>query len=185
MRIKNCFIRILQYLKYKNTKFKKVDNGCNFKALSSNFLKSEKISLGDNVWIGKGADFDDAGGIEIGNGVIMAPEVVIYSRTHNFNSNDLKALPFDNIMLIALVVIKDYVWIGRRAMIMPGVTIGKGGVVGGGAVVSKDVPDYAVVVGNPAKVVKYRNKEIFEKLSNEKEPFVYNKLKHKKEIRQK
>ena len=175
----NILVRILQYLKYKNTKFKKVGNGCNFKALSSNFLKSEKISLGDNVWIGKGADFDGAGGIEIGNGVIMAPEVVIYSRPHNFNSNDLKTLPFDNIMLIAPFVIKDYVWIGRRAMIMPGVTIGKG------AVVSKDVPDYAVVVGNPVKVVKYRNKEIFEKLYNEEEPFVYNRLKYKKEIRQK
>lgn len=77
------------------------------------------------------------------------------------------------------------VWIGRRAMIMPGVTIGKGAVIGGGAVVSKDVPDYAVVVGNPAKVVKYRDKEVFEKLYNENEPFVYNKVGHKKEIKAK
>ena len=122
----------MQYLKYKNIRFNKVGKNCNFKALSSNFLKSEKISLGDNVWIGKNADFDGTGGIEIGNGVIMAPEIVIYSRTHNFNSIDLKALPFDNVMLVAPVIIKDYVWIGRRAMIMPGVTIGKGAVIGGG-----------------------------------------------------
>ena len=68
---------------------------------------------------------------------------------------------------------------------MPGVTIGKGAVIGAGAVVAKDVPDYAVVVGNPAKIVKYRNKDIFEKLYNEKEPFVYAKLGHKKKVRQK
>ena len=51
--------------------------------------------------------------------------------------------------------------------------------------VSKDVPDYAVVVGNPAEIVKYRDKDVFEKLYSEKEPFVYNKLRHKKEIKQK
>lgn len=64
--------------------------------------------------------------------MIIAPEVIIYSRTHNFNSKDLKALPFDHIMLTAKVTIRDYVWIGRRAMIMPGVTIGKGAVIGEG-----------------------------------------------------
>jgi len=181
----NILIKILQYLKYRKTKFFKVGYGCNFKALTSNFIKANKISLGNNVWIGKGADFDGAGGIEIGNGVIIAPEVVIYSRTHNFNSQDLQALPFDHIMLTAKVTIKDYVWIGRRAMIMPGVTIGKGAVIGGGAIVAKDVPDYAVVVGNPAKIVKYRDKENFEKLYQEKEPFVYNKVQHKKEYKQK
>ena len=50
---------------------------------------------------------------------------------------------------------------------------------------AKDVPDYAVVVGNPAKIVKYRNKEIFNKLYNQDDPFVYNKLGHKKEFRAK
>jgi len=181
--MKNFIIKILQYLKYRKITFKKVGQKSKFKALSSTFEKSENISLGDNVWIGKGAHFDGAGEITIGNGVIMAPDVIIYTRTHNFDSKDLKALPFDNISLISPVIIKDYVWIGRRAMIMPGVTIGKGAVIGAGAIVSKDVPEYAVAVGNPAKVVKYRNKDRFEKLYSESECFVYNKLNHKKEFR--
>lgn len=171
--------------KYRNIKFKKVGDECNYKALSSFFHYSENISIGNNVWIGPKADFDGAGEITIGDGVIFAPEVCIYSRTHNFDSCDLKALPFDNVMLTAPVVIKDYAWIGRRVMILPGVTIGKGAIIGAGAVVSKDIPDYAVAVGNPIKVVKYRNKEKFNKLYNELEPFVYQKLGHKKEFKSK
>jgi len=65
-------------------------------------------------------------------------------------------------------------------IILPGVTIGRGAVVGAGAVVSKDIPDYAVAVGNPAKVVKFRDRERFETLLQEQEPFVYNKFGHKK-----
>ena len=183
--MKSFIIKVLQYLKYRKITFKKVGQNCNFKAISSTFEKSDNISLGDNVWIGKGAHFDGAGEITIGRGVIMAPDVIIYTRTHNFDSEDLNALPFDNISLIAPVIIEDYVWIGRKAMIMLGVTIGKGAVVGAGAVVAKDVPEYAVVVGNPAKVVKYRDREKFDKLYSESDPFVYKKLNHEKEIRSK
>ena len=78
------------------------------------------------------------------------------------------------------VHIMDYVWIGRRAIVLPGVIIGKGAIVGAGTVVSKNVPDYAVVVGNPAIVVKYRNLEKFESLLSEDDPFVYSKLGHGK-----
>lgn len=54
------------------------------------------------------------------------------------------------------VVIGDDVWIGRRVIILPGIKIGNGVIIGAGAVVTKDVPDYAVVAGVPAKVIKYR-----------------------------
>lgn len=54
------------------------------------------------------------------------------------------------------VIIKDDVWIGSNAVIMPGITIGKGAVIGAGAVVTKDVPPNAIVMGIPAKLVKYR-----------------------------
>jgi acetyltransferase-like isoleucine patch superfamily enzyme len=181
----NIIVKIMQYLKYKNIKFKSVGKNCNFKSLRSTFSKSHKITIGDNVWIGPNADFDGGGSIVIGNGVIIAPEVCIYSRTHNFNSDDLKALPFDNVMLTAPVVVKDYVWIGRRVIILPGVTIGKGAIIGAGAVVSKDIPDYAIAVGNPAKVVKYRNQDKFDELYNESEAFVYQKFGHKKEFKSK
>lgn len=59
----NLLIKILQYLKYRKIKFLKIGTKCNFKALSSNSVKANKISFGNNVWIGKGADFDGAGGI--------------------------------------------------------------------------------------------------------------------------
>jgi acetyltransferase-like isoleucine patch superfamily enzyme len=129
--MKKLLLNILQKIKYRNIKFKSIGQDCNFKALNSTFGKSNNITMGNNVWIAKGADFDGTGGIEIGDGVIIAPECIIYSRTHNFNSDDLRALPFDNISLVAPVIIKDYVWIGRRVMILPGVTIGKGAIIGG------------------------------------------------------
>lgn len=183
--MKKIIINILQYLKYKKVRFKSLGKDCNFKALSSTFDKSENITLGDNVWIGKGAYLDGSGDIKIGNGVIMAADVVIYTRSHNFDSDDLSALPFDNISLLSSVEIDDYVWLGRKVMIMPGVKIGKGAVIGGGAVVAKDIPEYAVAVGNPAKVVKYRNKDRFLDIYKENEPFVYKKLNHKKIFREK
>jgi maltose O-acetyltransferase len=55
------------------------------------------------------------------------------------------------------VVIEDDVWIGTRAIILPGVTVHHGSIIAAGAVVTKDVPEYAIVGGNPAKVIKYRN----------------------------
>ena len=55
----------------------------------------------------------------------------------------------------APVVIEDDVWLGFRSIILPGISLGKGSVVGAGAVVTKDVPPYAVVVGNPGRIIKY------------------------------
>ena len=174
----------LVYFKYKSINFSSVGKGCQYKSLKSVFLYAENIILGNNVHIGPEANFDGAGGIKIGNGVIFAPKVTIYSRTHNFNYN-LSALAFDNIMICAEVKIGDYVWIGANVIILPGVSIGNGAIIGAGAVVAKDIPDYAVAVGNPAKVIKFRNKEEYDKLSNDEEPFVYEKLGHGKVFRKK
>lgn len=178
--IVKLILKFLLFLKYRNFRFKAEGLRCNYKSLFSKFQYSNKISLGNDVWLGPKTELDGAGEIEIGNGVIFGPEVCVYSRSHNFDSADLKALPFDDIVLTSKVVINDYVWIGRRVIILPGVTIGRAAIVGAGAVVAKDVPDYAVVVGNPAKVVKYRNADTVELLLKEGNPFVYNKLGHGK-----
>lgn len=181
MSIKHFLLRLIKKIIYRNIKFKSIGSNCQYKSLRSNFSYSENISLGNYVNIGPGADFDASGGIEIGSGVIFAPGVIIYSRTHNFNSPDLAAIPFDNVFLTAKVTIKPYVWVGRNVIILPGVTIGKGAVIGAGAVVAKDIPDYGIAVGNPARVIKYRsNIDIFEKLLHEPTPFVYEKLGRKK-----
>lgn len=175
-------IKFLQEIKYRKFKLKSEGSNCSYRLLSSTFSFPENLVLGNDVHLGKGTEIDAAGGVEIGDGVIFAPEVCVYSRTHNFNSSDLAALPFDNRMLTAKVTINDYVWIGRRVIILPGVTIGMGAVIGAGAVVSKDLPDYAVAVGNPARVVKYRNSDSVKKLLMKDDTFVYRKFGHKKEF---
>ena len=176
----SIFRKIAIYFKYKNLTFLKEGKNCQYKFLESKFYSPSKIMLGDFVHLGSGTELHGEGFIEIGNGVIFGPDVIIYTRTHNFDSHDLLALPFDNRILTKKVTILDYVWIGKRVIILPGVTIGKAAVVGAGSVVSKNVPDYAVVVGNPAKIVRYRNTEVVERLLNETDPFVYNKLGHHK-----
>lgn len=185
--IKSTKSILLQYLvwhKYKSINFLNLGAGCKFRYLTSNFSNPEKISMGINVHIGSGATLDGAGGISLGDGTILAPDVKIFSRSHNFDQ-DVQALPFDNIMLIAPVTIGRYVWIGTSVIILPGVTIGDGAVIGAGAVVAKDVPSCAVVVGNPARVVRYRDREQFARLLNEPTSFVYKKFGHSKVLRPK
>jgi len=95
------------------------------------------------------------GGVKIGSHVMMGPDVKIYTRTHNFQDISrpmrLQGDTFDP------VIIGDDVWIGCNVVILPGTTIGSHAVIGAGAVVTKDIPEYAVVVGNPARIVKFRN----------------------------
>lgn len=74
------------------------------------------------------------------------------------------ALPYGTKYINKPVIIEDNVWIGSDVIIIPGVTIHEGAIIGIGSVVTKDVPSCAVVGGNPAKIIKYRDKEQYEKL---------------------
>lgn len=114
-----------------------------------------ELRIGDRSGVGIRCEMN--GPVTIGNDVMMGPEVVVYTRGHNYDRSDIPMM--DQGMTEAEpVVIGNDVWIGRRAIIMPGVTIGDGSVIGAGAVVTKDVPPYAVVGGVPAKILKVRNK---------------------------
>lgn len=177
--IKKAVIYLVVFIKYRGRRFGDVGVGCVYKSMSSNFVREENIYISDYVHIGPGCSFDGAGGIRIGKGTIFAPGVVIYSRTHNFDLN-LTALPFDNKVIIGEVDIGKYVWIGAKVIILPGVKIGDGAVIGAGAVVSRDVPKGAVVAGNPAKILKYRNLEAFDCLAADDGCFVYQKYGHGK-----
>ncbi|UBK27605.1 maltose O-acetyltransferase [Clostridium perfringens] len=86
---------------------------------------------------------------------MMGPEVIVYTTNHKINSIQV-AIKYQGNTDEKQVKIGDGCWIGARVIILPGVTIGKGVVIGAGAVVSKNIPDYAVVVGNPAKIIKFR-----------------------------
>jgi maltose O-acetyltransferase len=182
--MKKYIHNFLIWYKYKNIEFGKTGVNCQFKSLSTTFQYSSNIEIHDDVQIGPHCKFDGAGVIIIGKGSVIAPEVAVYSRTHNFN-NDLRAIPFDNVLEISPVVIGEYVWIGTRAIILPGVVIGDGAIVAAGAIVTKDVPYCAVVGGNPAKVIKYRDKFVFEELRSKKDSFVYTKFGRSKVFRSK
>ena len=108
----------------------------------------QNIKVGKNVFINSGCCFQDQGGIEIGDDVLIGQQVVLATLNH-----DLQPSARAN-MTPAPIKICDKVWIGAHATILAGVTVGKGAVVAGGAVVTKDVPENTVVGGVPAKIIK-------------------------------
>ena len=94
------------------------------------------------------------GPLKIGENVMMGPEVTILTHTHNIERTDIPMRQQGTI--VKEVIIGNDVWIGMRSIIMPGVKIGNGAVIGAGAVVTKDVPDNAIVGGVPSKIIRYR-----------------------------
>lgn len=108
----------------------------------------QNIKMGKNVFINSGCCFQDQGGIEIGNEVLIGQQVVIATINHDFNSEERSNMSLEP------VKIGNRVWIGAHATILPGVTIGSGAIIAAGAVVTKDVPENTVVGGVPAKIIK-------------------------------
>ena len=108
----------------------------------------KNITLGKGVFINSGCRFQDQGGITIGDGALIGHNVVIATLNHDLDPDKRGSL------IPAPVKIGSRVWIGAGAIILPGVTIGDNSVIGAGSVVTKDIPDNAVAVGSPARVVK-------------------------------
>lgn len=113
------------------------------------FFEPKGISIGDDTIIGYRTFLDGRETLKIGNHTDIASEVMIYNSEHNLESTGFEAISDK-------VEIGDYVFIGPRSIIMPGVKVGKGAVIAGGAVVTKDVPDFAIVGGVPAKIIGER-----------------------------
>ena len=113
----------------------------------------KNVKIGNGVTIMNGVLMMGVGGITIEDNVMVAAHAKLISNNHD---------PYDRpVLLCKPVVIKKGAWIGAAATILPGVTIGKYAIVGSDSVVTKDVPDYGVAVGNPAKVIKFLDKEKF------------------------
>jgi acetyltransferase-like isoleucine patch superfamily enzyme len=108
------------------------------------------LSIGEQSSIGR-SEISLHKKVNIGNNVVINDGVILLTGTHRLTDPKwtLKSAP---------ITVKDYVWIATNAIILPGMTIGKGAVVGAGAVVREDVPDYAIVSGNPAEIVEGRQR---------------------------
>jgi len=141
-------------------KFKQVDSSSVIK--SGDFFSPQNISIGKNVYVGPSSYWYGHGKISIGNNVIIGPKTTIWTVNHNYDSE--VSLPYDEVDYHKEVVIHDNVWIGVNVCINPGVTIGEGAVIAMGSVVTKDVEPLAIVGGNPAKTIKYRDKDKYERI---------------------
>lgn len=119
----------------------------------ADFGKGDGIKIGDNS--GLGINCYVRGPLEIGNDVMMGPDVMIFHADHVMSRRDI-AMRLQGDSVSKTVIIGDDVWIGARVIILKGVYVGKGAVIAAGAILTKDVPEYAIVGGVPAKVIKYR-----------------------------
>lgn len=117
------------------------------------FGRGDGIKLGNNSQIGERSYVSSF--TKIGRDVIMGPEVIIWSVSHRFDRTDIP-INRQGGTEPKPVEIGDDVWIGQRVIIMPGVKIGSHSVIGAGAIVTKDVPEWAVVAGIPAKIIRMR-----------------------------
>jgi len=113
------------------------------------FFEPAGVQIGSHTIIGNNAFLDGRRGLMIGDCVVTASEVAIYTLQHDVEDPYLREFG-------SSVVIEDYVYIGPRVIILPGVRVGEGGVIAAGAVVTKDVEAYTMVAGVPAEFVKYR-----------------------------
>ncbi len=125
----------------------------------------QKFKIGSTSHLKSGTFIDCSGGVDIGEYFHTGRNLTIFSISHKYESTKI---PYDDTTEQRPVIIKNFVWCGADVSILPGVTIGEGAVIGLGAVVTKDVPDFAIVGGNPAKILKYRNQNNFEKLKSAK-----------------
>jgi len=126
--------------------------------MHNTFDGSMNLKIGKNSVINQWCRLDNRGGVIIGDNVSISQEVLILTGDHHVDSAEFGGGNKP-------VNIEDYVWIGTRATILPGVTIGKGAVIAAGAVVSRDVDPYSVMAGVPARLIKYRRKDLSYEIS--------------------
>jgi len=113
-----------------------------------------ELIIGNDVWIGQNCFLHSAGGIRIGSRVGIGPNVSILTSSHREEGRHIPILHSD--LSLAPVVIEDDCDIGLGVILLPGVTIGRGAQIGAGAVVTHDVPPYAIAAGVPAHVLRER-----------------------------
>ncbi|HAS8547365.1 TPA: acyltransferase [Vibrio vulnificus] len=119
----------------------------------------ERISFNGVCYIGPHFYCSAKGGLSIGENVIIGPKCNIWTYNHDFKSNQM--IPYSHGDVFKPVVIGDHVWIGLNVTILPGTKINRGAIVSAGSVVRGEIEECAIVAGNPATIVGYRNKYSF------------------------
>ena len=127
---------------------------------------ASNVRLGNNVNF-NGMSIWGAGGVTIGDNFHSAAGCKIFSVNHNYDHGS--KIPYDSTVIHKPVTIEDNVWFGYGVMVMPGSVIREGAVIGAGAVVAGTIDKCAVAVGNPARVVKYRDIEHYETLKAQRQ----------------
>jgi acetyltransferase-like isoleucine patch superfamily enzyme len=126
--------------------------------MNCKFDCAKGLTIGSNSVVNSNCRLDPRGGLIIGDNVSISNDIVILTADHDLNTPDFAGRN-------RAVVIEDYVWIGTRAMLLPGVSIRKGALVAAGSVVTKNVESLQVVGGVPAKLITIRNSELGYKVS--------------------
>lgn len=126
-------------------------------------------SFGGEVHVGDYCSFNGMcitgnGKVTIGNYFHSGKECLIITQNHNYEGEEI---PYDSTYVLKEISIGDCVWFGHRVIVVGNITIGEGAIIAAGSVVCKDVPPLAIVGGNPAKIIKYRDKEHYYKLKAE------------------
>lgn len=181
-------IKYLIFLYLNKNKWRKLNS--HNKTVIGNIFPLELVKVGNYTYgmLNVKSWGSENEGLEIGNYVSIASDVIFilggnhYTKT--ITTYPFKVMYFNETIPEALskgkIIIEDDVWIGMNSLILSGVKIGKGAVIGAGSVVSKDIPPYAIAVGNPCKVIKYRFSEaIMEKVNKIKFENINENLKEK------
>lgn len=130
--------------------------GCRLEAFSNDHIK--RIIFGTDVQLNDYVHISAMESVYIGNNVLMASHIYISDNSHGIYKGDNQSSPnippIKRLYKTAPVRIEDNVWIGEGVVIMPGVTIGKGCIIGSNSVVTKDIKEYSIAVGQPAKIIK-------------------------------
>jgi acetyltransferase-like isoleucine patch superfamily enzyme len=129
-----------------------ISDGCVF--VTDDYLPGSGIVVGDNCHFNRGCYVSGSGGVDIGRDCLFGPYVTILSGGHNYADTDRPIV--DQGLSLKSVRIENDVWVGARAVIMPGIAIGTGAVIGAGSVVTRSVSPFSVVAGNPAKEICVR-----------------------------
>lgn len=152
-------------------------------AYYSYMARSQAVSCGENlkvnnpcifcgeVYFGENCNFNGmqvlgGGKVSFGDNFHSGIDCLIITENHNYDKGE--AIPYDSTYTYKEVIIEDNVWFCDRVVIVGNVHVGEGAILAAGAVVTKDVPKCAIVGGNPAQVLKYRDVEHYEKLKSEK-----------------